>query len=62
METWLGVLAKLDLVLRLVPKSMGFVHSHIWLPSRTKSREREMRQRLWVLDLRGGGLPWWLSW
>ena len=54
METWLGVLAKLDLGLRLLPKLMGFVHSHIWLPSRTKSRERETGQHVWALDLRGG--------
>ena len=54
METWLGVLAKLDLGLRLVPKSIGFVHSHIRLPSRTKRREREMGQHLWALDLRRG--------
>ena len=44
----------IDLGLQLVPKSMGFVHSHIWLPSRTKSREREMGQHLWALDLRRG--------
>ena len=51
-EAWLGVLAKLSLVLCLVPKSVVFVHEPIWLPSRTKTREREVKQYPWALDIR----------
>lgn len=35
-EAWLGVMAKLDLVLCLILKSVFIVHYPIWLPNMTK--------------------------